>query len=147
MGGLPQLEALTAAFYRKVPLDPALAPVFAHMDARHPHYVAQFLAEVFGGADDYSRERGGHPHMIGQHIERHLDDNLRKRWVALLLETADEVGLPADPEFRSAFVSYIEWGTRIAVMTSQPGADVTADQPMPKWGWGEAKGPYVASGS
>ncbi len=31
-------------------------------------------------------------------------------------------GLPDDPEFRSAFAAYIEWGTRIAVTNSQPGA-------------------------
>jgi hemoglobin len=26
---------------------------------------------------------------------------------------------------------------------SEPGAAVGADQPMPSWGWGEAKGPYL----
>jgi len=63
--------------------------------------------------------------------------------MSLLLECADEIGLPDDPEFRSAFVGYLEWGTRLAVINSQPGADVSADAPMPAWGWGEAKGPYV----
>jgi len=28
----------------------------------------------------------------------------------------DEVGLPSDPEFRSAFVAYLEWGHRLAVI-------------------------------
>jgi hemoglobin len=65
--------------------------------------------------------------------------------VQLLLEAADDVGLPDDPEFRSAFVGYIEWGTRIAVINSQPGSAVESDQPMPKWGWGEVKGPYAPS--
>jgi hemoglobin len=51
--------------------------------------------------------------------------------------------LPDDPEFRSAFVAYLEWGTRLAVINSQPGATVTEDAPMPHWGWGEAKGPYL----
>jgi hemoglobin len=62
--------------------------------------------------------------------------------VELLVDAADEAGLPTDPEFRSSFLSYIEWGTRLAVINSQPGADVSAEQPMPKWGWGETKGPY-----
>jgi hemoglobin len=43
----------------------------------------------------------------------------------------------------SAFVAYLEWGTRLAVINSQPGAQVVADLPMPKWGWGEVKGPYT----
>ena len=45
------------------------------------------------------------------------------------------------PEFRSAFVAYIEWGTRMARQNSQPGADVLRDAPVPHWGWGVAP-PY-----
>ena len=32
--------------------------------------------------------------------------------------------LPDDPEFRSAFVAYAEWGTRFAMHNSQPDAEV-----------------------
>jgi hemoglobin len=144
-GGIERLRQLTETFYRKVRNDAVLGPVFAEMDSRHPEYVADFLAEVFGGPRNYSGQRGGHPHMIGKHLNRHLDEAKRRRWVRLLLEAADDVGLPDDPEFRSAFVGYIEWGTRIAVINSQPGTAVESDQPMPKWGWGEVKGPYVPS--
>jgi hemoglobin len=81
--------------------------------------------------------------MVQQHLGRHLTQDKRRRWVALLLETADELGMPDDPEFRSALVGYLEWGSRLAVINSQPGATVDPGQPMPKWGWGEVKGPYV----
>jgi len=67
----------------------------------------------------------------------------RARWIQLLLRCADEVGIPSDPEFRSAMVAYLEWGTRLAVINSQPGADVSGEAPMPRWGWGEVKGPYT----
>lgn len=40
------------------------------------------------------------------------------------------------------FLAYLEWGTRLAVLNSQPGATVVEDAPMPKWGWGEVGGPY-----
>lgn len=50
--------------------------------------------------------------------------------------------LPDDPEFRSAFVSCTEWGSRLAVMNSQAGAEVVEELPMPRWGWGEVGGPY-----
>ena len=33
-------------------------------------------------------------------------------------------------------------GSRIAVLNSQPGENPTTEQPMPRWGWGEVKGPY-----
>ena len=60
-----------------------------------------------------------------------------------MLETVDELCLPDDPEFRSAFVGYIEWGTRLAVINSQPGVPAPEPAPMPHWGWGETKGPYL----
>jgi len=48
-----------------------------------------------------------------------------------------------DPEFRSALVGYLEWGSRMAVLnsaTSENPAEPSA--PMPKWGWGETNGPF-----
>jgi hemoglobin len=59
----------------------------------------------------------------------------------LIAQAADDAGLPADPEFRSAFLAYVEWGTRLAVANSQPGAAPPPLAPVPRWGWGEAP-PY-----
>src|SRR5215510_12717442 len=109
VGGMPALLQLTEHFYDQVRKDQVLAPIFADMKGEHPRYVAQFLAEVFGGPSAYSKERGGHPHMVAQHLNRHLTNEQRKRWMTLLLECVDDVGLPADPEFRSALVGYLEW--------------------------------------
>jgi len=142
LGGMDALRRLTSRFYKHVKRDTLLAPVFAHMGDDHPAHVAAFLAEVLGGPTTYSELHGGHPHMIQQHLNRHLVQEQRRRWVALLLETADELGMPDDPEFRSALVGYLEWGSRLAVINSQPGAQADHDAPMPKWGWGEVKGPY-----
>ena len=44
----------------------------------------------------------------------------------------------ADLVYRSALVAYAEWGTRLAMHNSQPGADVAEHAPVPRWGWGEA---------
>ena len=41
-----------------------------------------------------------------------------------------------------AFVAYLEWGSRLAVHNSTPGAKIIAHSPIPRWGWGEAT-PYV----
>ena len=141
-GGMPALEGLTQRFYDKVRQDQMLAPIFAQMSSEHPHFVAQFIAEVLGGPPAYSETRGGHPHMIARHLNRHLSETQRKRWVTLLLDTADEVALPSDPEFRSALVGYLEWGSRLAVLNSQPGAAADPKAPMPHWNWGPPGGPY-----
>jgi hemoglobin len=143
IGGLAALRALTTEFYRRVHGDPLLAPVFASMDANHPEHVALFLAEVLGGPTLYSEQRGGHPEMVRHHLGKHLSEGMRRRWINLLLDTYTDLRLPADPEFASALVGYLEWGSRLAVLNSAPGATVAEDAPMPKWGWGETGGPYV----
>jgi len=140
-GGEPAFERLTEAFYRQVRKDDLLEPLFARMDARHPTFVAMWLAEVFGGPDRYTRERGGYPHMLAEHLGKAITEPQRRRWINLLADAADEVGLPADPEFRAAFMGYIEWGTRLAIGNSQPGAHPVGQAPVPHWGWGVAP-PY-----
>jgi hemoglobin len=142
-GGETAFRALFTRFYERVAEDALLAPVFANMHPAHAEHVAAFVGEVLGGPKLYSEQHGGHPAMIRKHLDRALDNDKRKRWLALLLDCADEVGMPDDPEFRSAFVAYLEWGSRLAVINSAPGANATTEAPMPAWGWGEAKGPYV----
>jgi hemoglobin len=145
LGGIDALSRLTTRFYERLPENDVLRAIFKHMGSDHPAHVAAFLAEVLGGPKEYSANHGGHAEMIRHHLNRHLTNEQRKAWVSLLLDTADELELPDDPEFRSALVSYLEWGSRLAVINSQPGATVDVNAPMPKWGWGEVKGPYVSS--
>lgn len=146
-GGMPVFETLFDRFYSKVLADQLLEPVFRHMPPNHPRRVAHFVAEVLGGPKLYSENEGGsHFKMISKHLSRHLTEEHRKRWMGLLLETADELSLPDDPEFRSAFLAYLEWGTRIAVINSnQDTANEPENVPMPKWDWGVPGGPYTGS--
>ncbi|HXO06688.1 MAG TPA: CDGSH iron-sulfur domain-containing protein [Solirubrobacteraceae bacterium] len=141
-GGYPALLRMTRMFYEKhVPQDPLLAPLFANMSPDHPERVAKWLGEVFGGPQAYSEQHGGYPRMLSQHIGKGLTEEKRARWVQLIMRSAKEAGLPADPEFRSAFSSYIEWGSRLALENSQPGAKPPESMPMPHWGWNTAAGP------
>lgn len=57
-------ERLTEVFYRRIPDDELLADLFADMPAEHPHHVAQWLTEVFGGPARYIEDHGGYPHMV-----------------------------------------------------------------------------------
>ncbi len=141
-GGLPALTRTTRLFYEKyVPQDPLLGPLFANMSADHPQRVAEWLGEVFGGPPSYSAEYGGYSRMISQHLGKCLTEQWRARWVSLLFQSAREAGLPNDPEFQSAFSSYIEWGSRLAVENSQTGAAPPGHMPMPRWDWNSGAGP------
>jgi CDGSH-type Zn-finger protein/truncated hemoglobin YjbI len=140
-GGLPALTRMTRLFYqRHVPQDPLLAPLFATISADHPDRVAKWLAEVFCGPKFYSQQYGGYTRMLSQHVGKGLTEEQRARWVSLLLQSANDTGLPNDPEFRSAFGAYIEWGSRLAVENSQTQAKPPAHMPMPHWDWQTAAG-------
>jgi hemoglobin len=144
-GGIERIKALFKAFYARVPSDPILGPVFSEMPAEHFETVAHFVSEVLGGPRLYSGDgRHGHATMVAKHLNRRLTHEQRRRWIAVLLETADQQGLPDDPEFRSALVGYLEWGSRLAVINSTASDNpIDRDAPMPKWGWGEVRGPYT----
>jgi hemoglobin len=144
VGGSEALERLITTFYNLTLQDPLLKPFFEHMPKEHRHHVALWFGEVFGGPKAYSElygEQTAHPHMIKQHTTLHITELQRKRWAELMLQAADIEKLPADPEFRAAFIAYIEWGTRMAAMFSN-GAPVPGASPMPTWGWGE-RPPYI----
>jgi len=142
MGGMPALRTLMETFYGRDQVDPLLAPLFARMSPEHVDHVTRFVAEVFGGPRTYSAELGGHAAMVRHHVGKGITPEQRQHWMQLLLRCADECGVPDDPEFRSALVAYLEWGTRLAVINSKPGVEVAEGVPMPSWGWGEVKGPY-----
>jgi len=137
-GGEAALTALTEEFYRRVLKDDLLEPMFRGMSPDHPRRVAHWLGEVFGGPKAYTEERGGYRTMLGMHLGKAITEHQRRRWVSLLQDAADDVGLPADPEFRAAFTGYLEWGTRIALANSQPDAQPATEAPVPRWGWGVA---------
>jgi truncated hemoglobin YjbI len=136
LGGIERLERMTRLFYDTyVPEDPLLAPVFAGIGPDHPERVAAWLGEVFGGPKTYTEEYGGYDWMVSQHLGRALTEEQRARWVQLMCRCADEAGLPTDPEFRAAFVAYLEWGSRLAVENSTPGATPPKHLPVPRWWW------------
>lgn len=143
-GGNTALQKLTQLFYDKVLTDELLYPVFKDMSPEHRVHVAHFIGEVFGGPKRYTDgDAGSHSRMVGHHLGKNLTEAQRQRWMQLLLQSADEIGLADDPEFRSALVGYLEWGSRIAVLNSSATENpVQEKEPMPQWGWGVPGGPY-----
>ena len=144
-GGDAAFERLTTVFYRRVVDDPLLSPLFERLSAGHPGHVAAWLAEVFGGPTRYTDELGGYEHMLAKHRDLAITEAQRARWARLIAGAADEAGLPDDPEFRSAFVAYIEWGTRLALANSQPGATPPAHAPRAAVGLGRGAAVHALS--
>lgn len=144
-GDTKTFETLFNIFYNKVFKDDLLKDTFKNMSPDHIKHVSHFVAEVFGGPKIYTTEEGGsHAKMIGKHIGKMLTEEKKQRWMQLLLQTAEETGLKSDPEFCSALVGYLEWGTRIAVINSQLTENPMVDpEPMPSWGWGQTGGPNI----
>jgi CDGSH-type Zn-finger protein/truncated hemoglobin YjbI len=135
-GGFPALLRVTRIFYsRYVPQDPLLSPLFNNMLPDHPERVASWLSEVFGGPSFYSGQYGGYSRMLAEHIGKCLTEEQRTRWAQLMYQSANDAMLPNDAEFRAAFVSYIEWATRLAVENSQTNAKPPQNMPMPHWWW------------
>jgi len=142
IGGTEAIGRWLNVFYDDVEGDPLLAPVFdGVVTTEHREHVTAWWAEVMGGPAVYSENHGGYEHMLSMHRGLAITPEQRLRFVTLLSAAADKVGLPADPESRAALMGYAEWGTRLAVENSAPGAQPVQHAPVPRWGWGVAP-PY-----
>jgi hemoglobin len=141
-GGRDAFDHWLNAFYDLVEKDDLLAHLFdGQVSQTHRNNVVTWWCEVMGGPANYTSDHGGYPNMVGKHRGLAITPEQRLRFVTLLSQAADDVSLPDDPEFRAAIMGYAEWGTRIALHNSQPGAKVPPRAPVPRWGWGEAP-PY-----
>ena len=141
-GGRDAFERWLNLFYDLVEQDDLVGPVFGGtVGTEHRDHATTWWCEVMGGPSEYTETRGGYEHMLHQHIGLAITPEQRLQFVTLLSRAADESGLPADPEFRAAIIGYAEWGSRLALHNSQPGAAVAEHAPVPRWGWGVAP-PY-----
>lgn len=141
-GGTEALRRMIDAFYDQVEGLELFTNLFPDgVSEEHRDYVTAWWAEVFGGPTRYTDDLGGYESMLAHHIDLGITAEQRGAFVSLMSQAADEAELPSDPEFRSALLAYLEWGTRLAFENSQPGSGVVEHAPVPRWGWGEAP-PY-----
>jgi hemoglobin len=98
-------ERLVAAFYRQVPGDDILGPMYpAHDLEGAEQRLRDFLVGRFGGPPRYIEQRG-HPRLRMRHAPFAIDASARNRWIELMSRALDEAKLPReiDLELRSFF--------------------------------------------
>jgi hemoglobin len=88
--------SLVKAFYRQVPGDEILGPMYPVDDlAGAEARLRDFLVGRFGGPQRYIEQRG-HPRLRARHAPFAIDQRARDRWIALMTRALDETALPAD---------------------------------------------------
>jgi len=98
---------LIAAFYRRIPNDDILGPMYEKHDlAGAEQRLRDFLLFRFGGSMRYIEQRG-HPRLRMRHIRFPVGQAARDRWMELMTAALEDAGLPADAKdaLRSFFDS------------------------------------------
>jgi hemoglobin len=87
---------LVAAFYRRVPTDDILGPLYEKSDLAAAEWrLREFLVGRFGGPDRYVQKRG-HARLRMRHHPFAIDQAARHRWVKLMGEAMEEAQLPGE---------------------------------------------------
>jgi hemoglobin len=89
---------LIAAFYRQVPGDDILGPMYPAGDLQGAEErLRDFLIFRFGGPTRYVEERG-HPRLRMRHAPFPIGQAARDRWMELMTAALSEANLPAEVE-------------------------------------------------
>ena len=87
-------ERLVAAFYRQVPDDDLLGPLYpAHDFEGAAQRLRDFLIYRFGGPASYIEQRG-HPRLRMRHAAFPIGELVRDRWLQLMNRALDQALLP-----------------------------------------------------
>lgn len=85
---------LVAAFYRRIPGDDVLGPLYPKDDlAGAEARLRGFLIGRFGGPQHYIEQRG-HPRLRMRHARFPVTQEARDRWVLLMEQALQEANLP-----------------------------------------------------
>jgi hemoglobin len=87
---------LVAAFYRRIPNDPILGPLYPRHDLAGAEVrLRDFLVGRFGGPQRYIEQRG-HPRLRMRHAPFPIDTAARERWLELMDAALEDALLPQD---------------------------------------------------
>lgn len=104
---------LIAAFYRQIPEDDILGPMYPVEDmAGAENRLRDFLIYRFGGPASYLMERGN-PRLRMRHAPFQITPAARDRWMQLMNRALAEVQLP--PEAEKALRDFFEDGATFMI--------------------------------
>ena len=94
--GQQGFEKLVAAFYRQVPDDDVLGPLYPADDLPGAEQrLRDFLIYRFGGPPTYIEQRG-HPRLRMRHAAFPIGERVRDRWLQLMNGALDQARFPDD---------------------------------------------------
>jgi hemoglobin len=105
--GAEGFESLVAAFYRQIPSDDVLGPLYKGHDLDGAERrLRDFLIFRFGGPSTYLETRG-HPRLRMRHAPFAIGTAARDRWIQLMTRALDEASLPegVDTTLQAFFAS------------------------------------------
>jgi hemoglobin len=89
---------LVAAFYRQVPKDDLLGPMYPEQDREGAEQrLRDFLIFRFGGPQRYVTQRG-HPRLRARHSPFQINQAARDRWMELMDKAFAATVLPVEAE-------------------------------------------------
>lgn len=89
---------LVAAFYRQVPNDDILGPMYRGRNlAGAEERLRGFLIFRFGGPQRYIEQRG-HPRLRMRHAPFEINQAARDRWLQLMMSALDSTEMPPEPK-------------------------------------------------
>ncbi len=94
-------ERLVAAFYRRIPADDILGPMYAEDNdlAGAEERLRDFLIFRFGGPPRYIEQRG-HPRLRMRHVRFPIGQAARDRWMELMDAALAEAAFPVEVEVK-----------------------------------------------
>ena len=89
------IRAIVAAFYKRIPSDDLLGPMYPAEDWEGAEQrLRDFLVFLFGGPQRYIEERG-HPRLRMRHLPFKIGIPERDRWLRLMSEAMEECETPS----------------------------------------------------
>jgi hemoglobin len=137
VGGEETLRKLASAFHHAVMDDPLLAPLFAYSGPRHAENLTKYFTEVFSGPALFTEELGGFEYIKNRHARLRITEEQRTRFVELMLRAGEEVGLPTDERFQTAWRTWVDraagFSMKASHLTDEQLAAVHSS--LGRWDW------------
>jgi hypothetical protein len=117
-----------------------LSPLSTHLLPDEPNRVASWLGEALGGPA-FDTDRYGDRSNALLTGDPPLTEEQRSRWVSQLCLAGRLTGLATEPEFWSAFTSYLDWESRGSVPDAVTGIAPRPPTQRVRWDWGPMGAP------